>query len=90
MAQLHGVDTVTHRDVIPNEHDGMFLLDDSLQVAADSRAMVSEQMNMSDGNAAWLQQQPREFLVDWIHFLCGVVSHPSSGTSTGGGTGNAL
>lgn len=90
MAQLHDVDTVTHCDVIPNEHDGTFLMDGSLQVAADSTVMVSGQMNMSDGKAASLQQQSMEFLVDGIHFLCGVVSHPSSGTSPGGGTGNAL
>jgi len=54
MAQLHDMDTVTHRDVIPNEHDGTFLLDDSLHVAADSTVMVLGQMSMSDGKAAWL------------------------------------
>jgi hypothetical protein len=39
--------TATYHDDIPYEHDGTFLLDDSVQVAADSTVMVSGQKNTS-------------------------------------------
>jgi hypothetical protein len=39
--------TVTYIDDIPYEHDGTFLLDESVQAAADSTVMVSGHMKMS-------------------------------------------
>jgi len=39
--------TVTYIDDIPYEHDATFLLDESVQVAADSTVMVSGHTNTS-------------------------------------------